>query len=146
MANKNLVSWLWHKKLGHASMSVLNRLVKLNLVNGLPKIKFIQDKICDVCARGKQKRNSFKPKHVVSTFKSFDLVHMDLFGPTRTLSISGKRFGLVIVDDYSRFTWVCFLLHKSEAFDKFILPFRRIQTNFRDKITAIQTDHGEWSG
>ena len=53
MANKNTVSWLWHRKVGHVSISILNRLVKLNLVNGLPKIKFIQDKICDACAMGK---------------------------------------------------------------------------------------------
>ena len=102
MANKNTITWLWHRKLGHASFSVLNRLVKFDLVDGLPKIKFVQHKICDACARGKQTRSTFKPKHVVSTSKPFGLVHIDLFGPTRTLSLNGKRFGLVIVDDYFR--------------------------------------------
>ena len=99
MANGNTVSWLWHRKLGHASFSVLNRLVKFNLVDSLPKINFIQHEICDACARGKQTRSIFKSKHVVSTSKLFDLAHMDLFGPTRTLSLNGKRFVLVIVDD-----------------------------------------------
>ena len=61
MANRNTVSWLWHRKLGHASFSVLNRLVKLNLVDGLPKIKFTQHEICDACARGKQIKSTFKP-------------------------------------------------------------------------------------
>ena len=77
----------------------------------------------------------------VSYFKLFDLVHMDLFGPTRILSLNGKRFGLVIVDDYSRFSWVFFIFHKNKAFDKFLLFFRRVQTVHRVKITVIQTDH-----
>ena len=99
MANRNTVSWLWHRKLGHASFSVLNRLAQFDLVVGLPKIKFTQHEIYDACARGKQTKNLFKPKHFVFTSKPFDLVHMDLFGPNRTLSLNGKRFGLVLVDD-----------------------------------------------
>ena len=78
--------------------------MKFDLVDGLPKIKFTQHEICDACARGKQTRSIFKPKHVVSISKLFDLVHMNLFRPTKTLSLNGKRFGLVIVDDYSRFS------------------------------------------
>ena len=78
--------------------------MKFDLVDGLLKIKFIQCEIYDACARGKQIRSTFKPKHIVSTFKLFDLVHMDLFGPTRTLSLNSKRFSLIIVDDYSRFS------------------------------------------
>ena len=91
-------------KFGHVSFSVLNRLVQFDLVVGLSKIKFTQHEIYDACARGKQTRSSFKLKHIVSTSKSFDLVHMNLFGPTRILSLNGKRFGLVMVDDYSRFS------------------------------------------
>ena len=53
MGNKNNVTWLWYRILGHASFSVLNRLVKFDLVDGLPKINFIQHEICDACARGK---------------------------------------------------------------------------------------------
>ena len=112
MANKNTLTWQWHRKLGHASFSVLNRLVQFNLIVGLSKIKFTQHKICDACVRGKQTKSSFKLKHIVSTSKPFDLVHMDLFGPTRTLSLNDKRFGLVLVDDYSRFSWVFFIFHK----------------------------------
>ena len=108
----------------------------------MPKIKFTQHEICDACARGKQTRSSFKPKHIVSTTKPFDLVHMDLFGPTRMLSLNGKRFGLVLVDDYSRFSWIFFLFHKNETFDKFLLFYRRVQTAHRVKVAAIQTDHG----
>ena len=115
--------------------------MKFNLVDDLPKIRFIQHEICDACDRGKQTRSTFKPKHVVSTSKSFDLVHMDLFGPIRTLSLNGKRFSLVIVDDYSKFSWVFFIFHKNEAFNKFLIFFKRVQTIHRAKVAAIQTDH-----
>ena len=78
----------------------------------------------------------------ISYFKLFDLVHMNLFGPIRTLSLNDKRFSLVIVDDYSRFSWVFFIFHKNEAFDKFLLFFRRVQIAHRAKVATIQTDHG----
>ena len=67
---------------------------------------------------------------------------MDLFGPTRTLSLNGKIFDLVIVDDYFRFSWVFFIFYKSETFNKFLLFFRRVQIVHRAKVAAIQTDHG----
>ena len=127
MANKNTMTWQWHRKLGHASFSVLNRLVQFDLIVGLPKIKFTQHEICDACARGKQTRNSFKPKHFVSTSKPFDLVHMDLFGPTRTLSLNGKRFGLVLVDDYSRFLGFSLFFIKM----KFLINFCYFSEEFK---------------
>ena len=120
----------------------MNRLVQFDLVVGLPKIKFTQHEICDACARGKQTRSLVKPKHIVSTTKLFDLVHMDLFVPTRTLSLNDKKFGLLLVDDYSRFSWDFFIFHKNEAFDKFLLFFRRVQTAHGAKVVAIQTNHG----
>ena len=117
--------------------------LKLNLVDSLLKIKFTQHEFCDACARGKQIRSTFKPKHIISTPKLFDLVHMDLFGPTKMLSLNGKRFGLILVDDYSKFSWVFFIFHKNEAFDKFLLFFRRVQTVHEAKVATIQTDHGD---
>ncbi|KAK8674770.1 hypothetical protein V6N13_032873 [Hibiscus sabdariffa] len=83
-------AWLWHRKLGHASMSVLEKLISKNLVRGLPKIKFSNDKICDACAKGKQHRTSFKSINDVSTSRVMQLIHMDLFGPIRTISLGGK--------------------------------------------------------
>ena len=142
MTNKNIMTWQWHRKLRHANFSVLNRLVQFDLVVGLPKIKFIHHEICDACVRSKQTRSSFKPKHIVSTSKPFDLVYMDLFRTTRTLSLNGKRFGLVLIDDYSRFSWIYFIFHKNEAFDKLLLFFRIVQAAHGGKVVAIQTDHG----
>ena len=97
---------LWHKRLGHASLSLLSKLVSKDLVVGLPSIKYNDDKVCDVCARGKQVRTSFKIKNCVSTSRPFELLHVDLCGPIRITSRGGKRYVLVIVDDYSHLDFI----------------------------------------
>ena len=113
------ISWLCHRRLGHASMDLMSKLVKKNLVKGLLKVNYERNRLCDACQLGKQTKNTFKPKNIVSTTRPLELLHMDLFGPTRTTSLGGKRYGLMIVDDYSRFTWVMFLAHKDETFSLF---------------------------
>lgn len=74
---------LWHRRQGHVSTSLVNKLVAGDLVRGLPKLKFSNDNICDVCAKGKQTRSSFKAKKGVSTTRPLELLHMDLFEPVR---------------------------------------------------------------
>ncbi|XP_075106804.1 putative mitochondrial protein AtMg00300 [Nicotiana tabacum] len=74
---------LWHRRLGHTSFLLLNKLVKKDLVRGLPKSKFKDHKVCDACVRGKQVMSSFKPKNEVSTSRPLDLLHMELCGPMR---------------------------------------------------------------
>ena len=102
--NINETSWLWHRRLGHANTHLITKLIKHNLVEEIPILSFEDSKICDACQLGKQTRNSFKPKNIVSTSTPLELLHMDLFGPTRTTSLGGKKYGLVIIDDYSKFT------------------------------------------
>ena len=117
-SNSNL-SWLWHKKLGHASMSLIDKLARKKLVRGLPNISFKNDHVCDTCMKGKQTRLSFKSINSVSTARPLKLLHLDLFGPMRTQSLGGKSYTLVIVDNFSRFTWVLFLGNKGDAFKVF---------------------------
>jgi len=95
---------LWHRLLGHVSSSLLNKLVAGDLVRGLPKLKFSNDKICGACAKGKQTKSSFKSKKEVSTTRPLELLHMDLCGPIRIQSRGCKRYILVIADDFSKFT------------------------------------------
>ena len=118
-AKENDISWLWHRRLGHASMDLMSKLIRKNLVKELPKVNYEKNKLCDACQLGKQTRCTFKPKNLVSTTRPLELLHMDLFGPTRIVSLGGRRYGLVIADDYSRFTWVIFLAHKDETFELF---------------------------
>ena len=89
-------------------MDLMSKLVKKNLVKDLPKVNYERNRLCDACQLEKQTRNTFKPKNIVSTTRPLELLHMDLFKPTRTTSLGGRKYGLVIVDDYSRFTWVMF--------------------------------------
>lgn len=90
---------LWHKRLGHASTSVIEKLQRLNIIEGLLNLNTQTDAICEACAKGKQIKSSFKSKTEVSTFRLLELLHMDLFGPISTSSLSGKYYRYVIVDD-----------------------------------------------
>jgi len=116
---------LWHMRLGHASLALLNKLMYKDLIVRLPSIKFNDDKVCDACAIGKQVRTSFKSKNCVSTSRPLELLHVDLCGPMRVPSRGGKRYMLVIVDDYSRFTWTLFLTSKDKPFENFLMFLKK---------------------
>nr|GEU73147.1 hypothetical protein [Tanacetum cinerariifolium] len=99
------------------------------LVRGLPKLKFEKDHLCSACAMGKSKKKSHKPKSKDTNQEELYLLHMDLCGPIRVEPINGKKYILVIVDDYSRFTWVKFLRSKDGAPDFIIKFLKMIQQN-----------------
>jgi len=99
-----------------------NRIASKDLVIGLPKLKFERNRLCEACQKGKQTKSSFKPINDVSTTRPLELLHMDLFGPSRTKSLGGNYYGLVIVDDYSRFTWTLFIATKDNAY----LTFKKL--------------------
>nr|GEV27722.1 hypothetical protein [Tanacetum cinerariifolium] len=86
-------------------------------LEGLPKIKFEKDHLCSACAMGKSKKKSHKPKSEDTNQEKLNLLHMDLCGPMRVESVNEKKYILVIVNDYSRFTWVKWLRLKDEALD-----------------------------
>ena len=122
MANKDKneeISWLWHRRLGHVSINLMSKLIRKDLVRGLSKVRLETNKLYDACQLGKQTRNSFRPTNIVTTSRPLELIHIDLFGPTRTTSLGGKKCGLIIKNDYLRYTWVIFLDHKDEAFTVF---------------------------
>ncbi|GJZ49251.1 retrovirus-related pol polyprotein from transposon TNT 1-94 [Tanacetum coccineum] len=105
----NTKSWLWHLRLSHLNFDAINHLARHDLVRGLPKLKFEKDHLCSACAMGKSKKKPHKPKSEDTNQEKLYLLHMDLCGPMRVASVNGKKYILVIVDDYSRFTWVKFL-------------------------------------
>nr|GEV19719.1 retrovirus-related Pol polyprotein from transposon TNT 1-94 [Tanacetum cinerariifolium] len=113
----NTKSWLWHRRLSHLNFGAINHLARQALVRGLPKLKFEKDHLCSACAMGKSTKKSHKPKSKDTNQEKLYLLHMDLCGPMRVESIDGKKYILVIVDDYSRFTWVKCLRSKDEAPD-----------------------------
>jgi len=109
---------------------------------GISKLKFEKHKLCEACQKGKQVKHSFQCKNVVSTSKLLELLHIDLFGPSRTMSLGGNYYGLLIVDDYSRFTWTLFLKTKNDAFDVFHKLAKVIQNEKGLHIVSIRSDHG----
>ncbi|GKA35720.1 retrovirus-related pol polyprotein from transposon TNT 1-94 [Tanacetum coccineum] len=134
-------STLWHRRLGHANRRLIQSLASKELVRNLPKLKFDQH-FCDACKIGKQAHVSHKAKNIVSTTRCLELLHMDLFGPSAVRSYGGNRYTLVIVDDYSRYTWTRFLKNKTEAFDQFEIFSKKIQNQLGCTIVSIRTDHG----
>ncbi|GJR66756.1 retrovirus-related pol polyprotein from transposon TNT 1-94 [Tanacetum coccineum] len=108
-------AWLWHRRLSHLNFDTINLLSKNNIVNGLPKLKFFKDHLCSSCELGKAKRKYFHTKTTPSSKRQLQLLHMDLCGPMRVESINGKKYVLVIIDDYSRYTWTHFLRSKDET-------------------------------
>nr|GEU86029.1 putative ribonuclease H-like domain-containing protein [Tanacetum cinerariifolium] len=107
----------WHRRMGHVNYKNMNRLVKGNLVRGLPLKLFKNDHTCVACCKGKQHKASYKAINAVSSiFEPLQFLYMDLFGHTSIRSIDHKYYCLVITDDYSRFRWVFFLEHKDETY------------------------------
>nr|GEX58120.1 retrovirus-related Pol polyprotein from transposon TNT 1-94 [Tanacetum cinerariifolium] len=107
-------AWLWHRRLSHLNFDTINLLSKNDIVVGLSKVKFVKDHLCSSCELGKDKRKSFYTKLTPSSKRRLQLLHIELCGPMRVASINGKRYVLVIVSDYSRYTWTRFLRSKDE--------------------------------
>ncbi|GKC59303.1 putative ribonuclease H-like domain-containing protein [Tanacetum coccineum] len=133
---------LWHKRLAHLNFKTMNKLVKGNLVRGLPSKSFESEQTCVACQTGKQHKASCKSKIVNSISLPLHLLHMDLFGPTFVKSLMKKMYCLVVTDDYSRFSWVFFLATKDETsgiLKNFII---RIENLLHHKVKVIRCDNG----
>ncbi|GJZ15832.1 putative ribonuclease H-like domain-containing protein [Tanacetum coccineum] len=133
---------LWHRRLGHVNFKNLNRLVKGNLVRGLPTKLFQNDHTCVACQKGKQHKASCKAKLVSSISHPLQLLHMDLFGPTSIRSINHKTYCLVITDDFSRFSWTFFLRSKDETSAILKDFIRQIENQLNQKVKTIRCDNG----
>ena len=140
---KSSKGWLWHRRLAHVGMDQLKKLVKHNLVIGIKDdVLFEKDKLCSACQAGKQVANTHPTKSVMSTSRPLELLHMDLFGPTKYQSIGGNSYCLVIVDDFSRYTWVYFLSDKSIVFTIFKGFAKRAENEYEFNIKKIRSDNG----
>ncbi|GKC64191.1 retrovirus-related pol polyprotein from transposon TNT 1-94 [Tanacetum coccineum] len=135
-------SWLWHRRLSHLNFGAINHLARHGLVRGLPKLKFEKDHLCSACAMDKSKKKPYTPKSEDTNQEKLYLLHMDVCGPMRVASINGKKYILVIVDDYSRFIWVKFLRSKDEAPDFIIKFLKMIQVRLKVIVRRIRTDNG----
>ena len=115
-------------------------MVKHDLVRGLKDVTFEKDKLCSACQAGKQVGNTHPKKSIMS--KAFELLHMDLFGPTTYTSIGGNKYGFMIVDDFTRYTRVVFLIDKSDVFATFKSFIKRVHNEFETTIKRVRSDNG----
>nr|GEV65841.1 hypothetical protein [Tanacetum cinerariifolium] len=110
-------------------------------VERLPKMKFEKDHLCFACEQGKIHRKHHKSKTAFASNKPLYLLHVDLCGPMHIESINGERYVLVVVDDYSRYTWVFFLHFKDEASEVIIFFIKKTQVNLQLQVQRVQTDN-----
>ena len=125
-------------------MRNLAKLQKGEHILGLTNISFEKDRICSACQAKKQVGAKHPIKNVVTTKRPLELLHMDIFGPITYISIGGNKYGFVIVDDYSRFTWVFFLREKSKVQGIFKKFARRAQNEF-DARSRVEMTIGQSS-
>ena len=132
---------LWHQRLGHVSFQTLDKMQKAGLVENLPSFH-VNNSICEVCQLGKQARSPFPSESTWRAKEKLQLLHADLGGPMRTQSVGGSRYYLLIIDDFSRFSWIYFLKEKSEAAENFMRFKIWVENQTECKIKAIRTDNG----
>ena len=135
-------SWLWHRRLNHLNFGTINNLSRKDLVRGMPRLKYEKDHLCSACQLGKSKKQTHKPKTINTNLEVLHTLHMDLCGPMRIQTINGKKYVLVIVDDYSRFTWVKFLRTKNETPEVIIKLIKQLQVRLDKTVRIIRTDNG----
>lgn len=127
---------LWHRRFGHLNTKSLLIMQKKGLVKGLPNL-IDESKVCTVCNVGKQQRGKFPKQSKWRATEKLELIHVDLCGPITPISNSGKCYLLVLVDDFSRKTWIYFLAEKAEAFETF-----KVEKEAKTIIRGLRTDRG----
>jgi hypothetical protein len=132
--------WKWHRRLGHLRFDLLCRLNGLALLRG-PLLKFESDLVCAPCRHGKMIAASHSPVNTVMIEHPGQLLHMDTVGPSRIRSMGGKWYILVIIDDYSRYSWVFFLESKDEVFEHFQSLALRLNNEYPKCLKAIRNDN-----
>ncbi|WVZ70663.1 hypothetical protein U9M48_019307 [Paspalum notatum var. saurae] len=134
--------WKWHRRLGHLSFDLLVRLSSMGLIRGLPKLRAEKDLVCYPYRHGKMVTASHIPESQVMASYPGELLHMDTIGPTRVASVSGKWYVLVVVDDFSWFSWVFFMEFKDEAFGFVRDLVLRLRNESHKAMRAIRSDNG----
>ena len=134
-------SSLMHKRLGHCSYSTLREITRHGLIEDMPSVTQ-EDCVCRVCEEGKSSRASFSSDSVKRAKVKLELVHSDVCGPMSIESLSGSRFFLLFIDDFSRRTWCYFLKNKFEVFDSFVNFRAQVENDVGVPIKTLRTDNG----
>jgi hypothetical protein len=137
------VGWLWHHRLAHVNMRNLQSLHKGgNILRPKESVSFAKDRVCRACIQGKMHDSPHSSKTIISSKRILELLHVDLFGPPSHASLGGKKYCLMIVDDYSRYIWVYFFEYKSETQQTVIDFAKEVECQYGQNILAIRSDNG----
>ena len=150
LAEANIVSAdiaieLWHQRLGHSSIERIQEMVRKGLVSGINLDTVKVTDVCRGCAMGKSHRLPFQPIGSVRARRPLEIVHSDLVGPMKTSSLSGSKYFMTLIDDYSRYVTVYFLQNKSEAFSRFKEFVSMVHTRYSSngyKVGTLRSDNG----
>jgi transposase InsO family protein len=135
------LSKLWHEQFGHVNYLSLQQLCNQQMVTGLPPVS-CRDGVFVGCVLGKHHQDSFDKRASWHASSPLQLVHNDLCGPLSSPSISGCKYFLTFIDDFSRRTWVYFLKLKSEVFDEFLAYKALVEKQFGHQIQKLRADNG----
>uniref|UniRef100_A0A453T4W2 Integrase catalytic domain-containing protein n=1 Tax=Aegilops tauschii subsp. strangulata TaxID=200361 RepID=A0A453T4W2_AEGTS len=141
LAKFDETAWKWHSRFGHLNFHALRKLGKQQMVSGLPMIDHV-DQICTGCLVGKQRRGAFPREAKFRASKVLELVHGDLCGPITPATPSGKKYFLLIVDDYSRYMWLVLLRSKDEELEAFRKVKIAAEVESEERMKALRTDRG----
>ena len=128
---------LWHQRMGHASYKHLSIVSKHESMLGISKLSTVSNVVCGRCQLGKQRKAKHPDTQTSATSRLLELLHLDLIGPTRTKSLRGKRYIMVVVDDFTRYTWVILLKFKSDASEHIEALCTRLQNEKDMKFDRI---------
>ena len=134
---------LWHQRMGHASYKHLSIVSKHESFLGIPKLSRVSNVVCGPCQLGKHTKAKHSSTQTFATSRPLKLLHLDLMGPTRIESLGGKRYIIVVVDDFTRYTWIILLRSKSDAPKHIKTLCTRLQNEKSLKIDQIRSDHGK---
>jgi hypothetical protein len=135
-------SWLWNRRLGHLNFEHIVKLNNEGALKDLPRIYKPRNSVCESCQVGKLTHAQFKSKSFTSSEKPLQIIHMDMCGPSRKDGTGGECYFMLVIDDFSRLTWVSFLREKLDAIEKF-KTFKALAENQTGrKLKAICSDKG----
>lgn len=129
----------WHRRLSHINYRDLFHIVNNERVRGIPKLSGQPKPISSECMKGKQLKSSHRKVKEINTARPLNLLHMDRISPMRTESKSGKKYVLV-VDDFSSYSFLCFLMEKSKTIEHLKSLCTRIQVEIGHLIMGIRSD------
>ncbi|KAI3666974.1 hypothetical protein L6452_42015 [Arctium lappa] len=107
----------------------------------MPKLSFVKEKLCAACEKRKLTKSSFKSKQCFSISQPLQMLHMDLCGPVSTPSLGGRRYILVIIDEFTRYTWVFFLRYKSDTTEEIVKFIKKSEVLNGQLVRSVRSDN-----